>query len=871
MTPSRVPGERVWVALYRRRLRARAPDVWRTHGADAVGVFEALLRDGWRRRGWWGVAQVVWTSSRGLGRGGDVDGTGRWVGTAVRQGGRALRRRPGFVATVVALLGVGIGAVTTLFSLVDGILLRPLAYADADRLVRFTEGSHTLPDMEDWREMASSFDLIAGMYTEVQALGDVEPVRIRMARLTDGFLEGLGATTAMGRLPTREELRTDAAVAVADHGFWQRFWGGDPAVVGRTVTLDGAPVTLVGVLSPAFPHPEGLSGIRPELWRPVPDDPEVLDRHSRRLSVYGRLRPGVPLEAAREEMDGIESELAARYPDLHADDAGRALRDFGPEPLGEATVGEARRPLLVLLAGTILLLFVACANAAGLVLAHGAGRRAELAVRGALGASRRHLFAQLLGESLAIAALGAAVGTGLAHLGLWWVRQADPGSLPLLGRVAIDLRVLGATAGLAVATGILFGLVPALQASRVLPGRVLRSAGARGGGAVHRVQAGLIVGEVAVSTVLLAGAGFLLGSFLDLTRVEPGFDPEPVMTVQVNFPPHLDADERTAVAEAMEARLARLPGVEAVGAGLNVPFDLIGGARCCWWGGLEVDGRRSEDLWVRPVTPGYFAALGMPIQGRGLTREDAQGADVPVVLNEPAVRAVFGEEPALGRTAFFEPNTARVVGVVEGTRYWGFDEEVEPAMYVSWAQLGTWGERLRFAVRVVPGTEGEVLQALRPALLEVDPSLTVDPPEPLTDRIALSLSRRAFYLQLAGAFAALTLLLAAAGLYGTLLHYVRQRRREMGIRLALGAAAGSVAGLVLRRGLGTVVAGVALGALAVAPVHRALGDLLHDPDASMALTVGAVVVSLLLVGAAATWLPARLAARSDPRNCLQAD
>lgn len=872
------------VAVYRLLLRLMPGEFRRAHGEESVALFRRMVEEKaaakewgavWRtvRSGWWGVVVGAWDERRErrrmTGRGGVMV---RW---SVKQAVRSVRRAPGLSLGVVLLLGLGVGATTTVFSVVDGVMIRDLPYPDPDRLVMISEGAHSWPDVEDWQRTVPAFESIAAATGVTLTLSEDVPEEIEGARIGAGFLGMLGARTARGRLPSDTEYREGRRVGVLGHAAWERRWGGDEGVVGSTLPVNGESVEVIGVLSEDFVEPAVLTGSGIDLWVPLdPADPD-LDRHSRSFSALARLAPGATLDAAGEQLAARARAFAAEHPDLYAEDDGSPTRTFPPVGLGEATVGDAGVPLLVLLGGAVLLLLVACGNAASLLLARGTARRGELAVRRALGGGSNHITVQLLIEAMLLATLGGALGLGLAFLGVELARAFEPGDLPRATELALDVRAAAGALAIALGAGLITGAVPAWRAARVSPGLALRQAerGSRGRlfGAGGR---GLVTAEAALASVLVLGSLLVLRAVETLSAIEPGFDPEGAWAVSIDVGRELDEAQRADAAQAIRKHLAGLTGVEAVGAGLNLPFEVSGGRRCCWRGSLRIGSEELDAVWVHPVTPGYFSALKAPLrEGREFTTDDALRSPTPIVVNRTALDSLLGgsspplpETSVVGRTAWFGERELAVVGVVEDLHHWGAEQPVEPEMYVPYAADGTWASSLGFAVRTprLPS-----LERLRQEVAAVAPRAIVQEVRPMDAVLKSSLARPRFYSLVLGGFAASALLLAAGGLAGALLFDTRRRGHELGIRMALGAPSqGLVAGLVFRAAA-TVVAGAVVGWLAIWPVRSRLDAIVPGVDPWDPLALLGFAGVLLVAALGASWIPARVMAGTDPARVLR--
>ena len=866
-----------WV--YRALLWLTPPDFRREHGQEAAALFRRSLAEGrarrvaWRAlrvvRGWWGVVQVAAAEWADVLRGSRTRDGGwgvvRSTSLAAAQAVRSIKRAPAISLGVVALLGLGIGATTTVLSVVDGVLVRPLPYPEADRLLMVDQGAHSWPDFLDWREHVAALEpLVAGSGFSLTLAADVLQ-DIEGARVSAGFFGLFGATAAIGRLPTDAELEAKAPVAVVSYAAWERRWGSDPGLVGRTLTLNGSPIEVVGVLAADFVPPRPVTGSA-DVFLAL-DESMELALHDRSWTVVGRLRPGASIDQARVELRERAEAGALTVPEVYLDQRGELARTFPPVSLQEAIAGDARAPLIVLLVGASLLMLVAVGNATSLMLARAAARRGELAIRRTLGAGRA-LAGQLLLESLMLSLAGAAVGLGVAVGGLELIQAFDPGDIPRVDAIRIDIRVAGLAALLALVAGLGAGLVPAIRSGQVAPASMLRRAGGRGrmAGSAGR---GLVVAEAALASLLLVGSMTVVHGLRDLLQSDPGFSPESRWTASINVGRDASEADRAATAERIRDRLATLPGVRAVGAGVTVPFQISGGSRCCWWGSLTFEEQHIPELWVHPVTPGYFSAVGIPLQaGREFTPDDPTEGVIPIVLNHLARAALFGDDDPVGRPLRFEDQELVVAGVIQGVQHWGADQDVESAFYVPYDAMGTWASGLTFVLHsAVAPQRGEVVGAVS----EVAPGAIVSEVGTMTTLMADSLARQRFYTMILSVFALVALILAMAGLGGTLLYDARRRRHELGVRMALGAPAAQMARSVLRGALTTVALGAVLGLIAYLPLRRFTESVVPGVDTIDPTTLAVFALLLTASVLVASWIPARLVAATDPVRALRGE
>jgi putative ABC transport system permease protein len=791
---------------------------------------------------------------------------------------RSLRKRPGFTLVAALTLALGIGATTAIFSVVHGILLRPLPYPRPDELVTVDRirpdgrrGSVSQPDLRDMQAELGSFTALAGFSpTSLTLTGLGEAKLVPGARVTDGLLAVFAQAPTLGRdLRQEENLPDGPQVTLIGHRFWQQRLGGAPDAVGRTLELSGTPYEIVGVAPPGFDYPDGA-----QLWIPMYLDTEDCGRGCNLLQVAARLAPATPLATARQELAALATRLEAAYPEDNY------RKTFVAETLEETEVGAVRRALWMLLAGVGMVLLVACANVGNLLLARAAGRRGEMEVRAALGAGRGRLLRLLGAEAALLAAGGGAAGILFAWEGVDLLVRFAPATLPRVGEVRLDGAALLFAGGLMVATALLFGLAPALQLSRVAGGGGLRSgSGGAGEGRAGFSRGALLVAEVALSLMLLTGAGLLARSFVRLTGIELGFDEKDVLRFSLSLPDARYPSPGDAVRyfSSLEEGLRSLPGVRAVGSIFGSPLgkNRVNGSIYLLDRPPAPPGQE-DVVATEVVTPGLFATLGLPLlRGRGFEPGDLDGAArVAVVSQSLAERFYPGLDP-IGRPlrtgvsfGYEEEEPRRIVGVVGDLRSRSLTAEPEPTLYLPQGQVGS--TYLAVLVRTEPGLAG-IEPMVRAEVRRADPGLALRGVETLESAVGRSLAPARFYTCLLAAFALVALALAAVGLYGVVAYLVSRRHHEIAVRMALGADGPRVVGLVLGQGLRPAAVGVALGLAGAALASRLLASLLYGVEPTDPATFAAVTALVAAVLLLALALPAARASRIRPMAALKDD
>ena len=796
-----------------------------------------------------------------------------------RYGLRALRRAPAFTAVAVLTIALGVGAATTIYSIVQAVL-RPLPYPDPASLVavvttyRGKDDATSALDFVDWRRQSRTLSGLAAIAADPMTLtGGGEPERVVAATVSANLFSVLRVQPLAGRLfRAGEDSSGTARVVMLSEALWRRRFSADRDVVGTAVNLDGNPYTVIGVLPRSVAYPSTA-----DLYVPLVFPTEDLDegnRGARYYDVVARLGPGVTIPQAAAEMRTIASRLASAHPQA---DEGISTRIA---PLLDEIVGGFRTPLLVLMGAAGVLLLIACANVANLLLVRAASRDGELAIRTALGAARARLVRQLATEALVPFLIGGLLGTALAALGTRWFAAAAAGSVPRLANAGVDGGALTFALIATLATGVVFGVVPALRFARLGVSSTLRAVGRSNQGSISRARArAFIVGsEVALAVVLLVVAGLVVRSFRQLTAVDPGFRREGVVTFRLELPNtrYGDPEKLRAFGARLDDRVRALPGVSVSGRVLRAPLSEYN-----FHVGFTVDGRSvtpgasKPAVQVRVASPGYFAAMGIHlVGGRTFSAHDDGKAPQVVVINRAMAGAHFPGEDPLGKRVWlgWEEDGVRrggeVVGIVDDVRQFGLDRPSEPELYLPYEQAPV---RQMTVVARTSASPDVVFAAARAAVREIDPDLPLFELSTLQRRFEESAARPRLYTALLAAFASVAVLLAAVGLYGVVSYAVRQQTHEIGIRLALGATRSNVAGVVVANSLKVTLLGAALGVAGALGVSRLLGALLFAVSPTDPQTYGAVVALIVVVGLVASWTPARRATSIDPASALRSE
>ncbi|MEN3333015.1 MAG: hypothetical protein V7641_2380 [Blastocatellia bacterium] len=807
----------------------------------------------------------------------------------LRYGSRMLRRTPGFTLVAVITLALGIGANTAIFSIINGVLLRPLAFHDADRLfMLWTDnptwqlGFHELPpansDLPEWRASATSFEQIAAFQSHLADLSDDgDPERVGGVDISANLLPLLGVQPLLGReFSAEEEQPGKDRVAIISYALWQRRFGGDAEIIGKTIILNRVPHTVIGIMPEGFIFPRAIEmpqifnlPERADLWTPMAREARFWENHiQRQLILIGRLKTGVTPAQAQTEMDSLAARQAVADPQTH--EGWRVWLT----PLFNQVVGQTRTPLLVLLGAVGFLLLIACANIASLLLARAAARRREMAVRAAIGAGRARIIRQLLTESLLLAALGGGFGLLLGYWGLAMLLKFIPPNVPRLQNVALDTNVFLFTALISMLTGVLFGLVPAWHASKVNLAEALKDAGrTNSAGRGIRSHSVLVTVEVALVAILLIGAVLMLQSFRRLLAVDPGFKPQGVASfvVSLHGERYRESEPRAQFFEQARARLSGLPGVRAVGAVSNLP---LGGNESMEPFSIEeaapVPRGKEPMAEDRAITPGYFEAMGVSlVSGRDFDATDSASKPLVAIVNETLARQFFPEGNILGKRIkrILDDNDWRtIVGVVRDVRGFALEVQARPQIYHPHAQE-SWSEMamvLRADVSALPSLRSAIQREFK----QLDAALPVANYRTMEQLVTNAVARPRFSTLLLGLFALTALLLTVVGLYGVVAYGVNQRTREIGIRMALGAQQTNVLALVIRQGMQPAMVGLGIGLAGAFALMRLLASQLYEVKATDPLTFVIVALGLLLIALAACYVPARRATKIDPMTAL---
>ncbi|HSE21319.1 MAG TPA: ABC transporter permease [Pyrinomonadaceae bacterium] len=793
---------------------------------------------------------------------------------------RMLLKNPGFTIVAVIALALGIGANTAIFSVVNHVLLRPLPYKDPGRLVMVWEDASksgyprdtpSAANYVDWRDQNQVFEGMAAFSAESFNLtGAGDPERLEGIRVSANLFPLLGVEPQVGRVFTAAEDQPNSQrVVLLSYGLWQRRFGGDPNIAGKPLTLNGETHLVVGVMPARFQFPTSDN----QVWVPIAFTPEeAANREIKFLEVVARLKPGITLEQAQADMSTIASRLAQQYPETNVD-IGAAVTS-----LHEHLVGDIKPALLILLGAVGLVLLIACANVASLLLARAAVRQKEIAVRVALGARRLRLIRQFLTESLLLSTLGGVVGLAVAYIGLVLLRTFIPEDILQASEISIDLKVLGFTLFVSVATGVIFGLAPAIQALRFKQSETLKEGGrdAPTGGSGKRLRSMLVTAEVAISLVLLIGAGLLINSFVRLRNVDPGFRSDNLLTMRIAMPlsKYLDRPRRIAFYNDLLERVQSLAGVRSVAITSNLPLYRQGNSMSVRiFGRPELPPAQQPVVVTRIVSPAYFDTMTIPVlSGRKFTERDVDTTPKVALISETMARTFWpGEDPVGKRFGIGEIESDQswinIIGVVKDVRQFELTADPKPQAYLPYLQFGFFEPRdLVVKTDVDPAS---LAATVRKAVWEIDKDQPVSNTQTMEAILADSIARQRFSMVLLAIFAGVALVLAGVGIYGVMSYSVAQRTHEIGIRMALGAQTAAVLKLALGYGMKLVITGIAIGLVAAFALTRLMSTLLFGVTATDPTTFALISLLLIFVAALASYIPARRATKVDPMIALR--
>lgn len=807
----------------------------------------------------------------------------------LKYGARLLIKRPGFTAVAVVALALGIGANSAIFSVVNGVVLRALPYKDPDRLmmvwtrrllVQAPGGMSEFPvsaaDFIDWRDQNQSFDEIAAFHSQpFNISGSGEPEFLGGVRASYNLFSLLGVEAQLGRTFSRDDDRPGSGVVLISHGLWERRFGADPNIIGQQIILNDQPYTVLGVMPRDFQFPrrgEIPAGFQfprqADLYTPLAWTPNQMANRGRNfLAVVARLKPDVSMAQAQSEMNGISERVKELNPQFNKN------TDISIVSLHQQAVGKVRTALLVLLGAVAFVLLIACANVANLLLARAASRQKEIAIRTALGASRIRVIRQLLTESVLLSVVGGTLGLLLSLWGIDVLLAISPNNLPRVEGIKVDVRVLAFTFTVSLLTGIVFGLAPALQASKPDLNDTLKEGGRASSVGRNRFRGFLVVSEVALALVLLVGAGLMIRSFVAVLNVPPGLDARNVLTVDVALPrARYTGPQQAAFFQETIGRLKSLPGIQSAGA--VYPLPLSGAEEGM---GFSIEGRETvagESVSAGPrwVSPGYFKVMGISlIAGRELADQDSADAPRVVVVNDSMARRYWPDEDPIGKRIAFDrtngaPNWRQIVGVVRDVKHTSLDSASKPEMYIPYPQFPS------PFMTLVARTDGDPLNyvsAVRGQVMSVDKNQPISNVHTMEQLLSNSVAEHRFNMLLLGVFGVVALLLSAVGIYGVMSYAVAQRTHELGVRMALGAQTFQLLALVVREGMLLALSGVGVGLGAAFALTRLMSTLLYGVSATDPVTFGAIAVLLGAVALLACYVPARRATKVDPMVALR--
>ena len=795
----------------------------------------------------------------------------------LRYAARMMIKQPIFTVVAVVALALGIGANTAIFTVVNAVLLRPLPYNEPDSLVwvwdtqpQLATAPTSLPDFLDWKDQNQSFEYMAAYQSGNMFLDDGNGAQdTAVGLVTPDVFSLFRVKPVLGRTFTEEETQPGRyRVAVLSQAMWQKRFGSDPNILGQIIQLSGAPYTIIGVIPAGFSFPNEA-----QLWRPLPIDPKRLDRGPHYLRVVARLKPGITLMQAQSEMSTIASRLAQQYPEKIA---GHGVK---LDLLSDVVVGDIGPALFVLLGAVGFVLLIACANVANLLLARAGARQREIAIRTALGATRARIIRQLLTESVLLAVAGGVAGLLIAVWAVDSLVSLSPDTIPRVREIGIDAKVASFTVLLSMLTGVIFGLAPALQVSKPDLTDALKESGRTTAGARrNRLRSLLVIWEIALSLVLLIGAGLMIRSFATLNRVNPGFNPDKLLTMGVTLlrSSYPEDTQIAAFYSQILERVTTTPGVKSAGATAELP---LSGSNTSDY--FTIEGRPAIAKEERPisecrtVTPHYFEAMEIPLlKGRDFADTDTKQAPNVAIINEAFARRHFPDEEPLGQRISLQGqfrDPLMIVGVVGNVRDFGLDEQPTPELYYPYLQ-NPLSETYNRSMTIVVRTKSDpaaMAEGLRTELLSLDKTLPVYALKPMTEYLHDSLSRRRFNMILLSAFAAVALLLAAVGIYGVISYSVAQRTHEIGIRVAVGAHAPDILKLVIGQAMLLTLLGIASGLVMAFVLTRLMQSLLFEVSPTDPLTFAVIAAILTIVALVACFVPARRAMRVDPMVALR--
>ena len=796
----------------------------------------------------------------------------------LRYGLRRLRQSPGFALIAIVALGLGIGANSAIFSLVDRVLIRPLPYADPDRLVMvwedasyisFPRNTPAVGNFAEWKQQNQVFtDMAAARDVAGSLTGDGSPEMVLGGQVTANFLDVLGVKPMLGRMFNDEEDRSGENVVLISYGLWQSRYGRDSGIIGRGILMNGSKITVIGVLPAGFVLPERST----QFLMPAHFTPQMLtNRHSHFLSVVARLKPGITMSRAQSDMNVIARRLAEQYPETN--------KQLGAvvTPVKAQIIGNTGTALLILLAAAGCVLLIACANVANLLLAKAAAREREMAIRTALGAGRARLIRQMVTESVVLALAGGGLGLVLASFSMRVLVALIPTGLPGAAGLSVDGRLLAFTLAVALLTGVVFGLVPALHGTHVGVSGKLKEGGRSGvSGASRRFRDALVVAEVALALILLVSAGLLLETLRNLRAIDAGFNPAKILTLatRLPFPKYADPNKRMNYFDTVLARVRAIPGVEGAGFTSNLPFTSRGNTN-----GFRIEGHpfavgESPDALYRETTNDYLQMMhARLIEGRFFGADDRANSLPVVIINETFKKQYWPNESALGKRIETSGRDnapwQTIIGVVADVRERGLEEDLKPGVYLPVQQVPNgWSVPRQLAIRTAMDPLA-IAKAAREAVWAVDRDQPISNIRTMDDIVDLEVADHKQQTMLLGSFAVLALVLASLGIYGVLSFAVTQRTREIGVRMALGAGSGHVTRMVVRQGLGLAALGMAIGAAAALVLTRSMSKLLVGVRPADPGIYAGVVLLLMAVAVAACYVPAARASRVDPIVALR--